>query len=901
MPAAAFRLLSFVALAAGSTVLWIGFLHSGRGEVGIAPAIPPLASQSIFAPTTSASAATTTTTAGLKVSGVVTAPACPGCTLHVGSGGLVRAEVGRGATFRKAYALLDLGNRGLDGSVVARDVIGLGRGDEPVAPVRVAQMLDSARRVIFELVTLPDRKLELLSPPGGVRAGSLSLPLGVTVPNDGVSGVAVEVAMQRKRSLSVYVNGVRTATVSNLAGATTAAPRYLATGVIGYVAPADAPPITAVHTQVSVSTPTTTTSAPSQPTPPQPTPQPPSGPSASSPPVTPQAPRPPLANTSPPTVSGIGVVGSTLTAGPGSWTAANATFSYTWQRCDATGACTSIDGAVGPTYKVTADDRGALVRVHVTATAAGDTASKTSAAVGPVLPVAPLSLSAPAITGDAIVGATLTATLGTWDDRSAALSIAWRRCDSSGNCLPIAGANDQTYIVTGEDVGFTIRVRVTATNAGGSAIARSTVTAAVVRPVPVPPSPTGTPFVSGRALVGAALTANPGTWTDPSASFAFSWQRCDANGSCSSIDGATGNTYSPTPADLGQKLRVEVTATGANGASATADSDAVGPVTKPAPVPTSAPSVGGTPTVSSTLSGNAGTWSDPDAAINFQWQRCDAGGGSCTAIGGATGQNYTLTGDDLGSQIRLEVTASNGGGSRVADSATVGPVTLPSAPVSTTAPAISGKAEYGSTLTADPGLWSDPSAKIAYQWQRCPASSTACTAIADATAATYVVTADDIGSRIRVEVTATNAGGTGTADSDPVGPVPPAPVSAKAPTVSGEATYGSTLSADPGVWTDPDARIAYQWQRCVAASTTCTPIAGATAATYVVTADDVGTRIRVEVTATNAVGSGVADSASVGPVPPATNPGPGEKTQTTSTDSSTPPDTSGDGSGDTGP
>jgi hypothetical protein len=771
MSAAAFRLLAFVALAAGSTALWLGFLHTGTGEVGVAPAIPPVASQSIFAPAAVAPTSLTQMLApGLSVKGLVTAPACPSCTLRLGAGGLVRARVGSGAAERKAYALLDLGAKGDSSSLVARDVIALGRGEQPLGPVRVAQMLDAAHRVIFELVATPDRRLHLVSPPGGLRSGPLSLPVDATVPNDGVSGVAIEIAMRRNRSLSVYVNGIRTATVSDLHGATTAAPRYLAAGVVQYAAPADAPAITAVHTQVSVSA---ATPQPQQSTPPAaPTP---------TPPPTPQ----PLANTAPPTVSGTGVVGNALSAGPGGWSDSAATFSYQWQRCDASGACTAIAGAASPTYTLTSADRDALVRVRVTATAPTGSAAKASAAVGPVLPLPPASLTPPTVAGDATVGSTLTATLGTWDDQSATVTFVWRRCDPTGACTTIDGADGLTYSPTSDDVGFALRVRVTAANAGGSSVARSTLTAAVVRPVPVPPSSTGAPFVTGDAVLGSELTANPGTWSDPAATFAYAWQRCDATGACTAIDGATASTYTLTGDDVGRTLRVEVTAAGTNGASATADSTAVGPVVVPAPSSTSAPSVSGNVVVGSTLTADPGGWSDSSATLAYQWQRCDASGSSCTAIDGATASTYTLTGDDGGSTVRVEVTATNAGGSTAADSTALGPVATPPppppppppAPSSTSAPSVSGNVVVGSTLTADPGGWSDSSATLAYQWQRCDASGSSCTAIDGATASTYTLTGDDGGSTVRVEVTATNAGGSTPADSTALGPVPIPPPS----------------------------------------------------------------------------------------------------------------------------
>ena len=81
------------------------------------------------------------------------------------------------------------------------------------------------------------------------------------------------------------------------------------------------------------------------------------------------------------------------------------------------------------------------------------------------------------------------------------------------------------------------------------------------------------------------MSAQAGSWTDPAATFAYAWQRCDGTGVCTSIDGAVGSTYTLTGDDLGWQIRVEVTASNASG-SGTADSATVGPVTQPAPAPT---------------------------------------------------------------------------------------------------------------------------------------------------------------------------------------------------------------------------------------------------------------------------------------------------------------------------
>jgi hypothetical protein len=82
------------------------------------------------------------------------------------------------------------------------------------------------------------------------------------------------------------------------------------------------------------------------------------------------------------------------------------------------------------------------------------------------------------------------------------------------------------------------------------------------------PANTVPPAISGRPQVGAILTTSQGTWTDPSASFAYQWQRCDSRGSgCVDIAGATGQTRITTGADAGVTLVVAATATNGTGSA----------------------------------------------------------------------------------------------------------------------------------------------------------------------------------------------------------------------------------------------------------------------------------------------------------------------------------------------
>jgi glucose/arabinose dehydrogenase len=92
----------------------------------------------------------------------------------------------------------------------------------------------------------------------------------------------------------------------------------------------------------------------------------------------------------------------------------------------------------------------------------------------------------------------------------------------------------------------------------------------------------------------------------------------------------------------------------------------------------------------------------------------------------------------------------------------------PTAPVNTSPPTISGAPREGATLTANQGAWSGRTPMtFAYEWLRCSKSGGSCTSIPGATSKTYLLTGTDVGSKIRVRVTATNASGSGSATSEP--------------------------------------------------------------------------------------------------------------------------------------
>jgi hypothetical protein len=189
--------------------------------------------------------------------------------------------------------------------------------------------------------------------------------------------------------------------------------------------------------------------------------------------------------------------------------------------------------------------------------------------------------------------------------------------------------------------------------------------------------------------------------------------------------------------------------------------------TQAAPVNVTPPTITGVARVGERLTAQNGTWDNSPTSFRYQWRRCDADGLSCTNILGAaaTLKRYTLVTADVGHRLRVRVTAVNADGATSARSEPSDVVMPLSGPNNTGRPTITGEARVGEELTASEGTWTGSPTAFAFQWQRCDVDAVVCANVVGATGRTYGVRLADLGFRLRVQVTARNDGGTGTAVS----------------------------------------------------------------------------------------------------------------------------------------
>ncbi len=503
----------------------------------------------------------------------------------------------------------------------------------------------------------------------------------------------------------------------------------------------------------------------------------------------------------------------------------------------------------------------AAIALLATGAALGLGVSRSSAA--PQTPnraqAAPSATVAPVILGTAREGSRLGASTGSWAGSPTSFAFQWERC--SPGCTPISGATGSTYALAAADVGGTVKVSVTATNADGSTAADSAASATVAAAPAGAPRSSAAPAVSGLARQGTTLSTTGGSWTGTGNTYAYRWLRCNTSGGgCSEIASATKTTYTPSKTDVGATIRAQVIGTNASGSNVAVSSATAAVAAGTAPSNTKQPSISGTPKDNSEVEADPGTWAgDTPLGYGYQWLRCDSHGDHCTQLSGKTGKSYEVRSTDEGHTLRVEVTATNGVGSATVRSGRVTVAGGRTKPQGKSRPTISGGTGVGQVLKANHGSWSgtDP-IDFHYSWLRCDGNGGHCSTISDAGGRTYVLRAADAGHRLRVVVRARNAAGTSDWTSGPTHVVSTgAPVNTRPPAATGPTQPGSVLTATKGAWSSSTSLdFSYQWSRCTASGTRCAPIAGATHRTYVVTGADIGNRLVVQVKAQG--GNGVA-------------------------------------------
>ena len=484
------------------------------------------------------------------------------------------------------------------------------------------------------------------------------------------------------------------------------------------------------------------------------------------------------------------------------------------------------------------------------------------------------------ITGEAQVGKTLTSDSSNLSERYGVqvTSMTYRWL---ANGARIPGANGRTYKPDDDKQGKRISVMATYTDDRGN---EDTVTSGPTEPLAARDRirrATGLALISGRALVGHTLTADKSLIIDANglenAVFYYFWEADDE-----SIRGATGTTYTPVEADAGKEITVIVAYVDDSGRGQNMTS----PATLPVMTEEAAAAVEFRRSIRAAANADGSLtlrWNAPDDEVTgYRILRHRHSLGEhdplvYVADTGSTATTYTDTDVVAGAphSYRVQAIRNAALGERTI-SIRIFPVQKATNNPATGAPAISGTAQVGETLTADISgiadedglenvtknyLWAAINSsgtigsRYAYQWLADGAE------IEDATGysyTTYTLTEDDAGKTINVRVTFVDDAGyqetLTSAATDAVAPLPqPNSPARGAPTIGGTAQVGETLTVDTSGITDEDglddSTFTHQWVR------EDSVMVASAAGSYTPTDGDRGKSVKVRVSFTDDAGN----------------------------------------------
>ena len=385
---------------------------------------------------------------------------------------------------------------------------------------------------------------------------------------------------------------------------------------------------------------------------------------------------------------------------------------------------------------------------------------------------------------------------------------------------------------------------------------------------------TGSPGIEGSPRSGETLTATTSGIADTDgmsgAVFAYQWIRRDlATATEADIEGATASTYTVTAEDEGKALKVRVSFTddGGNEESLTSFAVIASPSvtrgTEAANAPaTGTPGIDGSPVVGQTLTATTSDIGDEDGTSTtvfaYQWLADDAD------IEDATASTYTLAASEQGKALKVRVTFTDDAGNE--ESVTSAPTATVSErhdqPSQVTATATTGAI----VLTWEaPYNFDGPDYHILrHRPELGEPEPLVYVDFTESTDTTFTDTEVEPGVLYvyRVRATINFLGELGEASDavqirmpveDPSTPQDPNTLATGAPTITGTAQVGETLTADTSGIADADgltnATFSYQWLADDA------DIGGATASTYTLAASEQGKALKVRVSFTDDAGN----------------------------------------------
>lgn len=414
----------------------------------------------------------------------------------------------------------------------------------------------------------------------------------------------------------------------------------------------------------------------------------------------------------------------------------DAVVTYQWYRADSSStsalpdSAEAIDGATESTYTLTDDDLGKYVYVVITGVVSegyGGTALSSTAKV------VYAELTSATIDGDAYVGEILTAVT---EPEEATATYQWysRSTNSTSTSGATKLSTEKTYTLTENEVGKYVFCVVTGSG-NYSGTAKTNVIGIITEKTIVALDSIS---LLGTNKVGQTLTA---TVEPAEAIVDYVWYRANSENAIfwTEITGATSSVYTLTADDEDMYIKVVATGTGdyEGSVEAISSSAIASNLTEITDV-----TIDGAFKVGETLE----VVIEPEeATVDVKWYAADSANGTFTEIG--TGNSYTLTEDEEGKYIKVEVVGNGdytGTKTITSDEAVEAENTI----TQITKVTVSGSATVGETLTAKV-YPSTVSAEI--RWLASESEDGDYEEIG--TGSTYTLTEDEVGKYIKAEAT----------------------------------------------------------------------------------------------------------------------------------------------------
>jgi len=458
--------------------------------------------------------------------------------------------------------------------------------------------------------------------------------------------------------------------------------------------------------------------------------------------------------------------------------APTAVISWQWQAetTAGSGVYTNIAGATGVTFTPGDAQVGRKLRVVASYTdEVGQAETFTSAPTTAVLNINDAPTGVPTIDDTTPrVAQVLTASTTGIADADGLVGVTfnyqWQSFEI-GAWANIPGATSATYTPALTELGETLRVRVSYTDNKGTA---ETVFSAATSAVAAANSaPGGTVTISDTTPTEDQVLTASNTLTDANGLGALShqWQRSTDGVNWVNIAGATGTTFTPGDANVGDQLRVRVQYTDGGGTLETVFSAGTSAVANVNDLPTGVPVISdNTPAPSQPLTVDTAAIADADGLGTFTitWQSATSAAGPWTNRG--TGSAYTPTGLANGTVLRVVVTYMDARGTaETVTSAVTAPIGVSNIAATGVPVIVDPTPTAGQVtptelvqLTSSTAGIADANGMVAvafaYQWQS-STNGTTWTDIAGATAANFTPAQAQVGLQLRLRVRFTDNGG----------------------------------------------------------------------------------------------------------------------------------------------